>query len=53
MDKRGNHALVFPVRKSGTDWVVASTKMRIDNADVIQQPSWALAAAMVQTAHKP
>ena len=26
MDKRGIHALVFPVRKSGIDWVDASTK---------------------------
>jgi hypothetical protein len=32
MDKRGIHALVFPVRKSGTDWVDASTKKRIDIA---------------------
>ena len=30
MDKRGIHALVFPVRKSGIDWVDASTKKRID-----------------------
>jgi hypothetical protein len=30
MDKRGSHALVFPVRKSGTDWVDASAKKRID-----------------------
>jgi hypothetical protein len=29
MDKGGIHALVFPVRKSGTDWVDASNK-RID-----------------------
>jgi hypothetical protein len=33
MDKRViYHALVFPVRKSGTDWVDASTKKRIDIA---------------------
>ncbi|MFZ0621765.1 MAG: hypothetical protein WAM76_07175 [Pseudolabrys sp.] len=32
MDKRGIHALLFPVRKSGTDWVDASTKKRIDIA---------------------
>jgi hypothetical protein len=30
MDTRGIHALVFPVRKSGIDWVDASTKKRID-----------------------
>jgi hypothetical protein len=24
------HALVFPVRKSGTDWIDASTKKRVD-----------------------
>ena len=35
MDKRGSHALVFPVRKSGTDWVDASNK-RID----IQPTHW-------------
>ena len=29
MDKSGIHALVFPVRKRGTDWVDASNK-RID-----------------------
>ena len=33
MDKRGDVvALVFPVRKSGTDWVDAATKRRIDIA---------------------
>ncbi len=32
MDKRGIHALVFPVRKSGTEWVDASTKKRVDIA---------------------
>jgi len=36
MDKRGSHALVFPVLKSGTDWVDASTKKRID----IQPTHW-------------
>lgn len=36
MDKRGNHALVFPVRKLGTAWVDASTKKRID----IQPTHW-------------
>jgi len=36
MDKRGSHALVFPVRKSGTDRVDASTKKRID----IQPTHW-------------
>jgi hypothetical protein len=30
MDKHGVHALIFPVRKSGTDWVDVSTKKRID-----------------------
>jgi hypothetical protein len=30
MDKRGLHVLAFPVRKSGTDWVDAVTKKRID-----------------------
>jgi len=30
MDKHGVHALVFPIRKSGTEWVDASTKKRID-----------------------
>jgi hypothetical protein len=29
-EKGGVHALVFPVRKSGNDWVDASTKKRID-----------------------
>ena len=36
MDKNGVHALVFPVRKSETDWVDASTKKRID----IQPTHW-------------
>jgi hypothetical protein len=36
MDKLGSHAVVFPVRKSGTDWVDASTKRRID----IQPTHW-------------
>jgi hypothetical protein len=30
MDKSGIHTLLFPVRKSGTDWVDASTKKRVD-----------------------
>jgi hypothetical protein len=30
IDKSDTHALVFPVRKSGNDWVDASTKKRID-----------------------
>ena len=32
MDKQGIHALMFPVRKSGTDWVDPSTKKRVDIA---------------------
>jgi len=36
MDKYGVHALVFPVHKSGSDWVDASTKKRID----IQPTHW-------------
>jgi hypothetical protein len=36
MDKGSVHALVFPVRKSQTWWVDASTKMRID----IQPTHW-------------
>ncbi len=30
MDKHGVHPLIFPVRKSGTDWVDVSTKKRIE-----------------------
>jgi len=30
MDERGIHALVFPVRKNGIDWVDASTKKHVD-----------------------
>jgi hypothetical protein len=30
MDKRGLHVLAFPVRKSGTDWVDAVSKRRIN-----------------------
>ena len=30
MDKNGVHALIFPARKVGTNWVDASTKKRID-----------------------
>jgi len=36
MDKRGSHALVFPVRKNGTGWVDTSNKRRID----IQPTHW-------------
>jgi hypothetical protein len=36
MDNRGVHALVFPVRKNGNDWVDASTKKRID----VQPTHW-------------
>ena len=36
MDKGSVHALIFPVRKNGTDWVDASTKERID----IQPTHW-------------
>jgi hypothetical protein len=36
VEKHGVHALVFPVRKSGNDWVDASTKRRID----IQPTHW-------------
>ena len=36
MDKGDVHALVFPVRKNGTDWVDASTKKRVD----IQPTHW-------------
>jgi hypothetical protein len=48
MDKHGVHALIFPVRKSGTDWVDASTKMRID----IQPTHWRKWADHSQT-NKP
>jgi hypothetical protein len=30
MDKFEIHALVFPVRKNGTDWIDASTNERVD-----------------------
>jgi hypothetical protein len=30
MDRHGVHGFIFPVRKSGTDWVDVSTKKRID-----------------------
>ena len=36
MEKQVVHALVFPVRKSGDDWVDASTKKRID----VQPTHW-------------
>lgn len=32
IDKGGVHALIFPCRKNGTDWVDASSKKRIDIA---------------------
>jgi hypothetical protein len=32
LDRHEFHALVFPVRKSGTDWVDAATRKRIDIA---------------------
>jgi hypothetical protein len=36
LNEQGLHALVFPVRKRGADWVDASTKKRID----IQPTHW-------------
>ncbi len=30
MDNRETHALVFPCRKIGTEWIDASTRKRID-----------------------
>jgi hypothetical protein len=30
MDKFEIHALVFPVRKNGTEWIDASTNERVD-----------------------
>jgi len=36
MDKEGIHALVFPCRKNGAEWVDATTKKRID----IQPTHW-------------
>jgi hypothetical protein len=36
MDNRGIHALVFPCRKTETEWVDASTKKHID----IQPTHW-------------
>lgn len=30
MDKQGFHALVFPVRKSGTSWVDAKTRKAVE-----------------------
>ena len=36
MDQHGIHALVFPVRKNGNDWVDASTKKGVD----IQPTHW-------------
>ena len=37
MDKRGIHALLFPARKNGTDWVDASTKTHRYSADTLAQ----------------
>ena len=36
MDNHGIHALVFPCRKNGTEWVDASTKKHVD----IQPTHW-------------
>jgi hypothetical protein len=36
IDKQGVHALIFPCRKSGADWVDPTTKKRID----IQPTHW-------------
>lgn len=30
IDKFGTHALVFPARRNGADWVDAKTKKRVD-----------------------
>ena len=38
MDGHGFHALLFPVRKSGADWVDASTKRRVDIAPTHWRP---------------
>ena len=38
MDKRGFHALVFPVRKRETDWIDASTKKPVDIAPTRLMP---------------
>ena len=38
MDKRGLHVLASPVRKSGTDWVDAVAKKRIDLAPTHWRP---------------
>ena len=38
MDKRGFHALVFPVRKRETDWIDASTKKPVDIAPTHWRP---------------
>jgi hypothetical protein len=38
VDKNGVHALMFPVRKNGPEWVDASTKKRIE----IQPTHWRL-----------
>jgi len=36
IDKLGVHALVFPCRRSGTEWVDASTKRRVE----VQPTHW-------------
>ena len=36
IDKQGIHALVFPCRKNGNDWVEASTKKHVE----IQPTHW-------------
>jgi hypothetical protein len=38
IDKQGVHALVFPCRKNGREWVDASTKRRVD----VQPTHWRL-----------
>jgi hypothetical protein len=38
IDKAGVHALIFPCRKNGNEWVDASTRKRID----IQPTHWRL-----------
>jgi hypothetical protein len=40
IDKHGVHALVFPVRKYGTEWVDAGTQERVE----IQPTHWRLSA---------
>ena len=38
LDKRGFHALVFPVRKGEIDWIDASTKKPVDIAPTHWRP---------------